>query len=75
MKKGDLRRGQILDTAEKLFFEQGYDRTSVQEIGGGSREGGLPAGAEGHGRELGRSSTRAGAPSPPASRSGRQSIS
>ena len=32
MKKGDLRRGQILDTAEKLFFEQGYDRTSVQDI-------------------------------------------
>ena len=32
MKKGDLRRGQILDTAEKLFFEQGYDRTSIQDI-------------------------------------------
>ena len=32
MKKGDLRRGQILDTAEKLFFEQGYDRTSIQHI-------------------------------------------
>ena len=32
MKKGDLRRGQILDTAEKLFFERGYDRTSVQDI-------------------------------------------
>lgn len=32
MKKGDLRRGQILDMAEKLFFEQGYDRTSIQDI-------------------------------------------
>ena len=32
MKKGDLRRGQILDTAEALFFEQGYDRTSIQDI-------------------------------------------
>ena len=32
MKKGDLRRGQILDMAEKLFFEKGYDRTSIQDI-------------------------------------------
>ena len=32
MKKGDLRREQILDTAEKLFYEQGYDRTGVQDI-------------------------------------------
>ena len=32
MKKGDIRRVQILDTAEKLFYEQGYDRTSVQDI-------------------------------------------
>ena len=32
MKKGDLRRGQIIDAAEALFFEQGYDRTSVQDI-------------------------------------------
>jgi len=32
MKKGDIRRTQILDTAEKLFFERGYDRTSVQDI-------------------------------------------
>ena len=32
MKKGDLRRGQILDTAERLFFERGYDRTSIQDI-------------------------------------------
>ena len=32
MKKGDLRRGQLLDMAEKLFFEQGYDRTSIQDI-------------------------------------------
>lgn len=32
MKKGDMRRAQILDAAEQLFFEQGYDRTSVQDI-------------------------------------------
>lgn len=32
MKKGDIRRVQILDTAERLFYEQGYDRTSVQDI-------------------------------------------
>lgn len=32
MKKGDLKRGQILDTAEKLFFECGYDHTSIQDI-------------------------------------------
>lgn len=32
MKKGDLKRAQILDAAEKLFFERGYDRTSVQDI-------------------------------------------
>ena len=32
MKKGDMRRTQILDAAEQLFFERGYDRTSVQDI-------------------------------------------
>ena len=32
MKKGDIRRTQILDASEKLFFERGYDRTSVQDI-------------------------------------------
>ena len=32
MKKGDLKRSQIIDAAEALFFEQGYDRTSVQDI-------------------------------------------
>ena len=32
MKKGDLKRAQILDAAEQLFFEKGYDRTSVQDI-------------------------------------------
>ncbi|MBQ3270424.1 MAG: TetR/AcrR family transcriptional regulator [Clostridia bacterium] len=32
MKKGDLKRTQILDAAEQLFFEHGYDRTSVQDI-------------------------------------------
>ena len=32
MKKGDLKRVQVLDTAERLFFEKGYDRTSIQDI-------------------------------------------
>lgn len=32
MKKGDLRRTQILDAAEKLFFECGYEQTSIQDI-------------------------------------------
>ena len=32
MKKGDIKRTQILDAAEALFFERGYDRTSVQDI-------------------------------------------
>ena len=32
MKKGELKRAQLLDAAEKLFFEKGYDRTSVQDI-------------------------------------------
>ena len=32
MKKGDMKRVQILDAAEQLFYERGYDRTSVQDI-------------------------------------------
>ena len=32
MKKGNLKRGQIMDAAEALFFDRGYDRTSVQDI-------------------------------------------
>ena len=32
MKKGDIRREKILETAEKLFFEKGFDHTSVQDI-------------------------------------------
>ena len=32
MKKGDLKRRQILDTAERLFYERGYDHTGVQDI-------------------------------------------
>ena len=32
MIKGDLRKRQILETAERLFTEQGYERTGVQEI-------------------------------------------
>ena len=32
MKKGDARREQILRTAEKLFYANGYEQTSVQDI-------------------------------------------
>ena len=32
MIKGDLRKKQILETAEKLFTEKGYQTTSVQDI-------------------------------------------
>ena len=32
MKKGELRRKEILDMAEKLFYEKGYESTSVQDI-------------------------------------------
>jgi len=32
MIKGDLRKKQILDTAESLFAEHGYEATSVQDI-------------------------------------------
>lgn len=32
MKKGDLRRQEILKTAEKLFLTRGYEATSVQDI-------------------------------------------
>jgi len=32
MKKGDLRRDSILKTGEALFFERGYDETSIQDI-------------------------------------------
>ena len=32
MIKGDLRKKQILDTAEKLFTERGYEETGVQDI-------------------------------------------
>lgn len=32
MRKGDLRRTQILDASEKLFFEYGYEQTSIQDI-------------------------------------------
>ena len=32
MKKGDARRQQILETAERLFYQNGYENTSVQVI-------------------------------------------
>ncbi|MBR0386988.1 MAG: TetR/AcrR family transcriptional regulator [Clostridia bacterium] len=32
MIKGDLRKKQILETAERLFTEHGYERTGVQDI-------------------------------------------
>lgn len=32
MRKGELKRSQILETAEKLFFEKGYEQTSIQDI-------------------------------------------
>lgn len=32
MKKGDLKRISILETAERLFFEKGYEQTSIQDI-------------------------------------------
>jgi len=32
MKKGDERRLRILETAEKLFYQKGYEATSIQDI-------------------------------------------
>lgn len=32
MKKGELKKNSILDTAEMLFLDKGYERTSVQDI-------------------------------------------
>jgi len=32
MRKGDLRREAILQTAEKLFYQKGYEKTSVNDI-------------------------------------------
>ncbi len=32
MKKGELRRDTILNTAEQLFFKKGFDETSIQDI-------------------------------------------
>ena len=32
MKKGEMRRKEILDAAEKLFMQKGYEATSVQDI-------------------------------------------
>ena len=32
MKKGMIRREQIIETAERLFYTRGYERTAVQDI-------------------------------------------
>lgn len=32
MRKGDARRQAILDTAERLFYDKGYEHTSVQDV-------------------------------------------
>lgn len=32
MRKGELSRARIVDTAEKMFWEKGYEETSVQDI-------------------------------------------
>ena len=32
MKKGDIRKQEILDTAEQLFCQKGYEETSIQDI-------------------------------------------
>ncbi len=32
MKKGDTRRIQLIETAERLFYTNGYEKTSVQDI-------------------------------------------
>lgn len=32
MKKGEMRKMEILKVAEKLFFEKGYEETSIQDI-------------------------------------------
>ena len=32
MKKGDARRQAIVETAERLFFDKGYENTSIQDI-------------------------------------------
>ena len=31
MKKGDLRKQEILRTAEQMFCRKGYDQTSIQD--------------------------------------------
>lgn len=32
MKKGELRRGELIAAAERLFYTKGYEKTSVQDI-------------------------------------------
>ena len=32
MKKGEMRRDELLATAERLFYTKGYEKTSVQDI-------------------------------------------
>ena len=32
MRKGDMRREELIATAERLFYTKGYEKTSVQDI-------------------------------------------
>ena len=32
MKRNDGRRNEVIETAEKLFYTNGYEKTSIQDI-------------------------------------------